>query len=465
MYQKHRHIHFVGIGGIGMSGIAELLVNLGHRVSGSDLKTSEATRRLAAMGATVYEGHRGQQVAGADVVVISSAVKADNPEVIAAREALIPVIPRAEMLAELMRMKRGIAVGGSHGKTTTTSMVATMLSRAGLDPTAIIGGKLGIFGSNAKLGSGEWMVAEADESDGSFLYLSPTIVVVTNIDREHMDHYGTLENLRETFVEFMSGVPFYGLVVAGIDDPAVRSLIPRVKRRVVTFGFADDADIRAVEVKCPGAGCEFVAVREGRRLGEVRLGVPGRHNALNALAALGVAFELDIDFETSASGLEGFGGVGRRFEVKGERRGIMVVDDYGHHPTEVRATMQAARDFMGPRPEGARLIVAFQPHRYTRTQDLWDEFLKSFAEPDVLLLTEIYAASEDPIPGVSGAALAGDLTKVRADRGQKTRFVPEVEGMAAALLEEARSGDLVVTLGAGNIVRAGERLLELLEKP
>ena len=463
---KHRvkKIHFVGIGGIGMSGIAEVLLNLGYEVSGSDLRASAVTLRLAGMGGRIMVGHAADNLDEADVVVTSSAVRSDNPEVVAARYRGIPVIPRAEMLAELMRMKRGIAVGGSHGKTTTTSMVATMLSRAGFDPTAIIGGKLGIYGSNAKLGQGEWMVAEADESDGSFLYLAPTIVVVTNIDREHMDHYGTIENLRETFVEFMTGVPFYGLVIAGIDDPAVRSLIPRVKRRVATFGFADDADIRAVEVKCPGAGCEFVAVREGRRLGEVRLGVPGRHNALNALAALAVAFELDIAFEDAAAGLEGFGGVARRFEVKGERGGIMVVDDYGHHPTEVRATLSAARDFIGSRPEGARLIVAFQPHRYSRTQDLWDDFLKSFAEADALLLTEIYAASEEPLPGISGAALAEDLTKLRADRGLKTRFVPEVDDVAAALLEEARPGDLVVTLGAGNIPRAGERLLELLEQ-
>jgi len=462
-----KKVHFVGIGGIGMSGIAEVLLNLGFEVSGSDLREGANVERLRALGGKVVVGHDGANVEGADVVVTSSAVKADNPEVVAARYQGTPVIPRAEMLAELMRMKRGIAVAGSHGKTTATSMIAAVLSKAGMDPTAVIGGRLNIFnGSNAKLGQGEWIVAEADESDGSFLHLAPTLVVVTNVDREHMDHYQDLDALHQTFVEFMNHTPFYGVVFCGIDDQVVRSLIPRVKRRVVTYGVAGDADIRAVEVAARGMGCRFVVVREGAKLGEVTLGLPGEHNAMNALAALAVAFELGVGFDEAARALDGFTGVGRRFEVKGEAGGVLVIDDYGHHPTEIRATLKAGREMIGEleRPDGARLAVIFQPHRYTRTQDLWDEFLGSFELADLLAITEIYPASETPIPGVSGKALCEQVAKARSERGLPTLFIPEVDDVAEALIGEVREGDVALTLGAGPVYRAGERLLELLEK-
>lgn len=458
-----KKIHFVGIGGIGMSGIAEVLLNLGFEVSGSDLKATPITERLRELGGTIMVGHRADNIEGADVVVISSAVSADNPEVVAARYQGVPVIPRAEMLAELMRMKRGIAVAGSHGKTTITSMISILLSRSGFDPTALIGGRLNIYGSNAKLGQGEWMVAEADESDGSFMHLKPTLAVVSNIDREHMEHYGNMETLQDTFVKFMNETPFYGLVVVGIDDPVARSLIPRVKRRVVTYGVADDADIRAMDVRCVGAGCEFGVVREGKSHGVVRLGMPGIHNAVNALAALAVAFELDVDFKTAAKALDGFSGVARRFEIKGERAGVLVVDDYAHHPTEIKATLKAAREFLNSsgRPPGAKLIAAFQPHRYSRTQDLYKEFLSSFFDADFLVMTEIYAASEKPIPGINGKTFCEDVSGKRKDRGLTTGFVPEVGMIAKVLDERAKPGDVVITLGAGSIGRAGEEFLAL----
>jgi UDP-N-acetylmuramate--alanine ligase len=459
-----KQVHFIGIGGIGMSGIAEVLLNLGFAVTGSDLRESPVTERLRGMGGRVVAGHDAGNIEGADVVVVSSAVKSDNPEVAAAGRRGIPVIPRAEMLAEIMRMSRGIAVAGSHGKTTTTAMIATVLSKAGLDPTAVVGGRLELYGSNARLGQGEWMVAEADESDGSFLHLSPTLVVVTNIDKEHMDHYKSMDSLHDTFVRFMNSPPFYGLVVACIDDPAVRALAPRIKRRKVTYGLSDDADIRAVEITCPGLGCEFVVIKQGERLGEVSLGCPGVFNALNALAALAVAFELDVDFKTAAAALKDFGGVGRRFEIKGENNGIMVVDDYAHHPTEIRAVLQAAREVMksSDRGEGARLIAAFQPHRYTRTRDLWEEFANSFFEPDLLLTTEIYAASEAPLPGVSGEALYREVAKRRRERGLETRYVPEWSELAGEVIDDLGPGDLFLTLGAGSIYRSGEALLEMM---
>ena len=465
---KHRvkKIHFVGIGGIGMSGIAELLLNLGYEVTGSDLRESPVIERLRGLGGKIVIGHRPENIESVDVTVISSAVKPDNPEVVAARYQGVPVIPRAEMLAELMRMKRGIAVAGSHGKTTITSMISAVLARAGLDPTAVIGGRLNIFGSNAKLGQGEWVVVEADESDGSCLHLTPTIVVVSNIDREHMDYYQTLDRLHSTFLELMNRVPFYGLVVAGADDPVVRSLIPGVKRRTLTYGSDDDCDMRAVEIRCRGLECEFTAVFEGRRLGHVTLGMPGVHNAINALAALAAAHELEIPFETAAQALNGFSGIGRRFEVKGEERGVMVIDDYGHHPTELRATLQAAREFVDTANRGgdSRLIAAFQPHRYSRTRDLWDEFLQAFSTPDLLFITEIYPAGEDPIPGFSAERLSRELAEERASRGQETRYVRDLSELAAALAREAKPGDVVLTLGAGSITRAGPDLLSLLKK-
>jgi UDP-N-acetylmuramate--alanine ligase len=464
MKHRIRKIHFVGIGGIGMSGIAEVLLNLGFEVSGSDLRESSTVLRLRELGGKVMIGHAHENVGDTDVVVISSAVKSDNPEVVAARYQGIPVIPRAEMLAELMRMKRGIAVAGSHGKTTITSMIASVMANAGLDPTAIIGGKLELFDSNAKLGQSEWMVAEADESDGSFLYLNPTVAVVSNIDREHMEHYKTIENLHQTFVEFMNRVPFYGLVAAGADDPIVRALIPRIKRRVITYGTADDCDIRAVDVKCGAMGCEFVVVSEGRRLGEVKLGLPGAHNAVNALAALAVAFELEVDFETAAEALHGFSGLGRRFEIKGRPAGVTVVDDYGHHPTEIKATLQAAREYMegmGSNKD-SRLVVAFQPHRYTRTQDLWDEFVGSFSEPDLLFLSEIYSAGEGPINGVTSQALFEDVLKKRSETGHETFFIESMSEIATTIAQTVKEGDLVLTLGAGSVHKIGSKLIDIL---
>ncbi len=461
-----KDVHFVGIGGIGMSGIAEVLLNLGFSVSGSDLRESPITERLRSLGGVVHVGHDSANLTHADVVVISSAVKPDNPEVVAARYAGIPVIPRAEMLSEIMRMKRGVAVAGTHGKTTTTSMIAAILTKSGMDPTAIIGGKLNIFGSNAKLGGGEWMVAEADESDGSFLHLAPTVAVITNVDREHMEHYGTLDNLHDAFVEFTNRVPFYGLVVACVDDKVTRSLIPRIKRRVVTYGTSGDADVRAADLRCAGGGCEFLVVRQGEGIGKIRLGVPGEHNAVNAAAALAVAYELGVAPAKAAAGLHEFSGVGRRFEIKGETAGVTVIDDYGHHPTEVRATLKAARDYLRStrEPNGARLVVVFQPHRYSRTRDLWDEFVESFNEADLLVTTRVYPAGEDPIKGITGEGLNRAIAARRSERGLKTMFVPEVSDVAVLLSEEVEAKDVVVTLGAGNVFKAGEDLLKVLEE-
>jgi len=449
-----------------MSGIAEVLLNLGFAVSGSDLRSGPTTERLESLGGKIFIGHDADNISDAEVVVISSAVKSDNPEVVAARYEGIPVIPRAEMLSELMRMKRGIAVAGSHGKTTTTSMIAAVLSASDFDPTAIIGGKLNIFGSNAKMGQGEWMVAEADESDGSFMHLSPTVVVVTNIDREHMEYYKDMDKLHDTFVEFMNAVPFYGTVVACIDDPAVRALIPRVKRRVVSYGLSDDADMRALDVHCPGLGCSFVAVRQGRKLGEVLLDMPGEHNALNALAAISVAFELGVDFSVASKGLHGFTGIGRRFEVKGEVRGATVIDDYAHHPTEIRATLKAARDYMDNAKKGraGKIVAAFQPHRYSRTKDLWDEFVNAFGQADLLVVTDIYPAGEAPIEGISGKSLCEAISEKRAEKGLPTQYAADLEDVVRIFESEVSIGDLVMTLGAGNIVKAGEDLISAGEK-
>ena len=449
-----------------MSGIAEVLLNLGFEVSGSDLAKSATTNRLEKLGGKVVEGHDAKNIKDADVVVISSAVKQDNPEVVAARYEGVPVIPRAEMLSELMRMKRGIAVAGSHGKTTTTSMIAALLAETDIDPTAIIGGKLNIYGgSNAKLGQGNWLLAEADESDGSFMQLSPTVVVVTNIDREHMDFYKSIDALHETFVKFMNGVPFYGLVVACIDDPVVRSLIPKVQRRVLTYGVSGDADIRALEITCAGNGCSFAVVQEGIKLGNARLEIPGEHNAVNALAALAVAFELGMKPADAFKAIDGFTGIGRRFELKGEVAGVKVIDDYGHHPTEIMATLKAAHELLRSRnntPE-KRLIVAFQPHRYSRTKDLWDDFIVSFYDADLLILTDIYAASESPINGISGESLFKAVSKLRQERGLPTKYATDVDQVAGMLISEAGAGDVVMTLGAGSIWRAGEQLLKRLE--
>jgi len=456
MLEKKHRIHFVGIGGIGMSGIAEVLLNLGYAVSGSDLKESEATHRLRSLGAKIFAGHREENLAGdPSVVVISTAVRFSNPEVLEARRRNIPVIPRAEMLAELMRMKYGVAVAGSHGKTTTTSMIAAVLSAASLDPTMVIGGRVRSLGSNAKLGQGEMLVAEADESDGTFLLLCPTIAVVTNIDREHMDFYQTMDRLNESFLAFINKVPFYGLAVLCLDHPNVRALIPKVKKRFVTYGLSPEADFSARELHTEAMGVQFSATRRAQTLGRLRLNLPGRHSVTNALAAVAVAQELEIPFARVAEGLESFTGIHRRFEIKGEAGGVLVIDDYGHHPVEIQATLQAIRDGWR-RP----LTVIFQPHRYSRTRDLFDDFLTAFDGADRLVLTEIYAAGEEPVAGVSGEALYQAVKR----RGHlEAEFIADKSQIAKRLAPKLRRGDLVLTLGAGDIYRVGEELVEALK--
>jgi UDP-N-acetylmuramate--alanine ligase len=450
-------VHFVGIGGIGMSGIAELLLNLGYGVSGSDLKESDITRRLGSLGGAIHLGHRAENVApDVDVVVTSSAVRrSENPEAIAARARGIPVIRRAEMLAELMRLKDGVAIAGSHGKTTTTSLIATVLEHGGLQPTAVVGGKLNAYGSNARLGKGEWIVVEADESDGSFLHLTPTIAVITNVDAEHLDHYGTVEALQQAFVDFADRVPFYGLVVVCLDHPVVQHLIPRLSKRHVTYGISPQADWRADDVRLSQFRAKFTVSHRARRLGEVSLKMIGAHNVLNALAACAVAHELGISFNKTAEALGEFAGVQRRFTVRGEARGILLVDDYGHHPAEIRATLAGARASFPQR----RIVCAFQPHRYTRTRDLLGDFATAFNDADVLLLTDIYAAGEDPIAGVTGSKLHA---AVRACGHRDATFVPDRSTLAAALMKSVREGDLVLTLGAGDITHAAEELLALM---
>jgi UDP-N-acetylmuramate--alanine ligase len=438
-----------------MSGIAELLLNLGYRVSGSDLKESDITARLAKLGGSIAFGHRAENVAeDVDVVVTSSAVRKSNPEVVAARDRGVPVIPRAEMLAELMRLKEGVAIAGSHGKTTTTSLIATVVAHAGLDPTAVVGGKLNALGSNAKLGKGQLMVVEADESDGSFLRLSPAIAVVTNVDPEHLDYYGTVEALQQAFVDFADRVPFYGLAVLCIDHPVVQSLIPRLTKRHTTYGRSPQADWRADDVRLAAFESKFHVSFKGAPQGEVTLKMVGAHNVLNALACCAVAHELGIPFQVTAEALGQFQGVQRRFTVRGEKSGITVVDDYGHHPAEIRATLAGARASFPHR----RIVCAFQPHRYTRTRDLMSEFATAFNDADALLLTEIYAAGEDAIPGVTGAKLH---EAVKACGHRDASFVERGE-LAQRLKEKVKEGDLVLTLGAGDITHAAEELLELL---
>jgi UDP-N-acetylmuramate--alanine ligase len=439
-----------------MSGIAEVLLTLGYAVSGSDLTESETTRRLRELGARTHIGpHDAVHVdSDVDVLVISSAVAYANPEVVRARDLRIPVIPRAEMLAELMRMKQGVAVAGTHGKTTTTSLIGTVLHQAGRDPTVVVGGRLRGDGTNARIGQGSLMVVEADESDGTFLLLSPIIAVVTNIDPEHLDHFGDLERVREAYRQFVQRVPFYGLAVLCIDNVNVRALLPQVNKRFVTYGTMPDAEWQAREFRVEGLRTTFEVWRNERRLGVVHLQLPGRHNALNALAAFAVADELGIPWRIVAHALEEFGGVHRRFEVRGEEQGVLVVDDYGHHPEEVRATLRAAREGFG-----RRLVVAFQPHRYSRTRDLFAEFLSSFDDAAVVLLSDIYAAGEDKLEGVSSEALYHALKK----RGHlDVRYVPERAALAEALLEVVQDGDLVVTLGAGDVHRTADELLVLL---
>ncbi len=451
MKHKVRHIHFVGVGGSGMSGIAEVLLNLGYTVSGSDLADNAATRRLAALGARIYRGHAAAHVEGADVLVVSTAVRPDNPEVLAARERRIPVVPRAMMLAELMRFKQGIAVAGTHGKTTTTSLIASVLSEAGCDPTFVIGGKLLAAGANARLGQGEYLVAEADESDASFLQLNPVIAVVTNIDQDHMETYGhDFERIKSAFVEFLHHLPFWGMAVLCADDPNVRAILPRVDRPVMTYGTSEDCAIQAVDVREEGGGMAFTALRNGERSPiEVRLALPGRHNVLNALAAIAVAWELQLPDAAVQRALAGFSGVGRRFQRYGEvrlpdGRRFCLIDDYGHHPAEMAATLAAAR---GAYP-GRRLVLVFQPHRYTRTRDLFEDFVRILSQADALVLTEVYAAGEAPIVAADGRSLA---RAVRVAGRVEPVFVAEVEALPQAVVDIVQDGDVVLTMGAGSI--------------
>jgi UDP-N-acetylmuramate--alanine ligase len=456
MKRRVKRIHFVGIGGIGMSGIAEVLLNLGYRVGGSDLSESETTLRLRKAGADIAIGHRKDNLRDADVVVTSSAVRPDNPEVAAAHERAIPVIPRAEMLAELMRLKYGVAVAGTHGKTTTTSLIATVLACGGLDPTAVIGGKLNIFGSNAKLGQGELLVAEADESDGSFLKLSPTIAIVTNIDPEHLDHYRNLEEIQTAFLEFINKVPFYGLAVLCLDHENVQALIPQVKKRYVTYGLSTQANYRAGSISFQGVMTSFRAFENDRELGRISIQMPGLHSVYNALATIATARELDLDFGVVQEALGSFSGVQRRFQIKGERGGIMVVDDYGHHPAEIKATLSAAQNGWG-----RRTVVIFQPHRYTRTRDLLREFFTAFNQADVLFLLDIYPAGEEPIPGVKSENL---YEGIKGHGHKDVTLVSDRKEILEHLLPRLKSGDMVITLGAGDVWKIGETLLEELEK-
>jgi len=439
-----------------MSGIAELLLNLGYSVSGSDLKQSDITRRLQELGGKIYQGHNGAWVGNADVVVISSAVKENNPEVLAAREAFIPVIPRAEMLAELMRLKKyGIAVAGSHGKTSTTSLVGWLLAEAGLDPTVVIGGKVNSLGTNAKLGEGEFLVAEADESDGSFLQLSPVIEVVTNIDLEHLDYYRDIDEIKEVFLQFINKIPFYGAAVLCLDDDNIASLLPRIKKRVITYGLATQADISGRQLKAEGLTTSFEVCRGAEVLGEIMINSPGRHNVLNSLAAVAVGLELEIPFAKITAALTSFTGVQRRLQIKGEERGVTVIDDYGHHPTEIKATLAAIRSAWPSR----RLLVMFQPHRYTRTQGLFKEFCTAFHDADILILTEIYPASESPIEGVTAENLMTGIKEHGQRQVYLTAGVDDLAGLVHPMLED---GDIVLTLGAGDILRAGEQILSAL---
>jgi UDP-N-acetylmuramate--alanine ligase len=458
MYRKTKHIHFVGIGGIGMSGIAELLLSLGYRVSGSDLRSTDITRRLEQLGGVIHEGHEAAWAAGADVVVTSTAIAADNPEVVAAREAHVPVVQRAEMLAELMRLKKyGIAVAGSHGKTSTTSMVAAVLAEAGLDPTVVVGGKVHGLGSNAKLGEGEFLVAEADESDGSFLKLSPVIEVVTNIDLEHLDYYRDIDHIKEYFLAFVDRLPFYGVAVVCIDNDNIAQVLPRIKKRIATYGLTEQADLQAIKLSSGNGASQFTVRNRSGELGVIRLNRPGKHLVYNSLAAISVGLELEIDFSVIARALENFQGVQRRLQVKGEVGGVLVVDDYGHHPTEIRATLDAVREGWPER----RVVVAFQPHRYSRTQGLFADFTTAFRRADVLVLTDIYPAGEQPIEGVTSERL---LKAIRQHGQRQTHCIPQLLQQPQALAAMLQPGDLLLTLGAGNIVRAGEQLLELLAK-
>jgi len=453
-YPPRQHIHFVGIGGSGMSGIAEVLLNLGYTVSGSDLKHSPVTERLARLGATVYEGHCAENLGDAQVVVTSTAVSTSNPEVVEANRRKIAVIPRAEMLAELMRLKYGIAVAGAHGKTTTTSMIASLLAHARLDPTFVVGGRVNQAGTGARLGKSELIVVEADESDRSFLLLAPVIAVVTNIDREHLDHYRDLADIEDTFATFLNKVPFYGAIILCADDPLARGLAPRLHRRVITYGTEGERDLLATDIKLKGWRSEFRLRAFGEDAGRFRLNLPGLHNVRNAVAAIGVGLELNVPCERLRRGLAKFEGVGRRFEVKASVGGVTHIDDYGHHPTEIRALLAAARGC-----GFKRLVVLFQPHRYTRTKHSWAEFMHCFDDADVLVLTEIYPASEQPIEGITGKALADAIAQAGH---QRVEFHADLNEAKEAVLRHLQPGDALLTVGAGSIWKAAEELAERL---
>ena len=460
MFAKIQRIHFVGIGGIGMSGIAEVLLTLGYKVSGSDLKNSPITERLAKLGAMIFEGHAAENIVGAEVVVTSAAIPADNPEVAAAHEQLIPVIRRAEMLAELMRLKYGIAIAGMHGKTTTTSMVAAVLAGGGLDPTVVVGGRVDAMGSNARLGKSQYLVAEADESDRSFLKLSPILAVVTNIDREHMDCYRSLKDVKRTFLDFMDRVPFYGIVVVCNDDQPLRSLLTEIHRRTVTYGTRKDSDFRIIlgaRGSCTSPEqpmSRFRVQYNGKDLGEFHLHVPGAHNVLNATAAIAVGVGLDIEIEQIRSSLKAFRGVDRRFQLRGSASGVNVIDDYGHHPTEIRATLAAAKQ-CGYR----RIHVIFQPHRYTRTKDLIEQFATAFEDATTLSVLDIYAASEAPIDGVNSQLL---VERIREATEQPVRYVPSFADAVDTVVADAEEGDMILTLGAGNVSQLGPQIVDEL---
>jgi UDP-N-acetylmuramate--alanine ligase len=455
MYQSIKHIYFVGIGGVGMSGIAEVLLNLGYKVSGSDLKLTETTERLQQLNATIYQGHSEENITDVDVVVISSAVKSDNPEVMAARSRVIPVIPRAEMLAELMRLKYGIAVAGAHGKTTATSLIGMMLDRGGINPTVVIGGRLNTMNTNTILGTGDFMVVEADESDGSFLKLSPTIAVITNIDPEHLEYYQNINEIKRTFLQFANKVPFYGLNILCLDNEHVQDLIPQLEKRYMTYGLTPQADLQAREVTVSKLSMIFKVFYQNEELGTVELKMPGLHNVYNALAAIAIAVELNLDFTVVQDALKTFEGVQRRFQVKGECNNIILVDDYGHHPTEIRATLSAAKEIWK-----RRLVVVFQPHRYTRTRDLFKDFLTAFNQADLLLLTDIYAAGEDPLPGINAESL---FLGIKEHGHKNIHYHPQKEEIVDHLLTLLEPEDVVITLGAGDIWQVGEQLLQKIK--
>lgn len=451
---RKRKVHFIGIGGIGMSGIAEILISQGYTISGSDLNESDTTRRLAALGATIHYGHHANNIATADVVVVSSAIDEKNPEIQAARRGKVPIIQRAEMLAELMKMKTSIAVAGTHGKTSTTSMIATLVQHNDLDPTIIIGGKVDALGGNAKLGKGDFLVAEADESDKSFLLLPATIAIVTNIDNDHLNNYGNIQNIKDAFVDFINRIPFYGLAILCQDDENVKSILSRLKKPYLTYGFSPQADLQVRSLVFENFGTTFEVWKADKKLGDAKSNVPGQHNVLNALAAIAAGMEIGLTFEQARDGLAQFRGVRRRFELKGEKGGVKVFDDYGHHPTEIRATLAAAR-----KAWSGRIVTFFQPHRYSRTQDCYEDFVRAFDDADLVFVADIYAAGETPIEGINAEKLAEDI---RQNGHNSVEYLGDVKTAAAKLAPKMKSGDLFLTLGAGNVYAAGEALLKVL---